>query len=146
MIRRLDPRLPARFDSVLGVAATVGDAQPAPYSNLGDDLVLGDHLATFGGGVTDGLEPRDGVIGVYSGDFASGRPNDTGWAYWSGTSFATAIVSGIAANFWAVRRQQNPEAHAAEILADLHAEARETGAFVRELRTPSIEVDGRWES
>jgi hypothetical protein len=144
---RMEPRLPARFDTVLGVAATAGDSTlPASYSNLGDDLVLGDHVATFGGGVTDGLAPQDGVIGVYSGEFpANGRhapANETGWAYWSGTSFATAIVSGIAANFWAAKRGQ----HAAEVLADLHAEARESGPFVRELRTPSIEIEGRWEA
>src|SRR5262249_10904484 len=116
---RLDPRLPARFDSVLGVAATVGGDPPeaAPYSNLGDDLVLGDHVSTFGGDPS-GLEPRNGVIGVYSGEFPAPEPtgkkkkkkaqapeNETGWAYWSGTSFATGIISGIAANFWAARRK-----------------------------------------
>jgi hypothetical protein len=145
---RLDPRLPARFDSVLGVAATVGNPpRPAVYSNLGDDLVLGDHVATFGGGV-DGLAPHEGVVGVYSGEFPTDGKreprNETGWAYWSGTSFATAIVSGIAANFWAVRRKEDPGVRAAEILADFNAEASASGPFVRALRTPAIEVEGDW--
>ncbi|HEX8969409.1 MAG TPA: S8/S53 family peptidase, partial [Chloroflexota bacterium] len=142
---RMDARLPARFETVLGVAATTGDpSQAAPYSNLGDAQELGDHVATFGGGVGPGLQPDDGVIGVYSGEFPLERPNETGWAFWSGTSFATAIVSGIASNLWARQRQERPDAHAAEILAEVHALAREHGAYVADLRTPSIRVTGRW--
>jgi hypothetical protein len=138
---RMEPRLPARFETVLGVAATTSDPrQAAPYSNVGDERELGDHVATFGGNVTDGLQPEDGVIGIYSGEFPFGRPNETGWAFWSGTSFATAIVSGIAANFWA----HNPEIRAARVLAELHAEASAFGPYVSALRTPSIEVIGRW--
>jgi hypothetical protein len=138
---RMEPRLPARFDTVLGVAATTSNPrQPARYSNLGDEHELGDHVATFGGNSSDALEPEDGVIGIYAGEFPDGRPNETGWAFWSGTSFATGIVSGIAANFWALRRT----AHAAHVLADLHAEARAAGPYVPELRTPAIEVHGRW--
>jgi subtilisin family serine protease len=138
---RLEPRLPARFESVLGVAATASDPRRAArYSNLGDERELGDHVATFGGNVTDGLEPEDGVIGVYSGDFPFGRPNETGWAYWSGTSFATAIISGIAANFWSVHR----ELDAGGVLGALHAEARAFGPYVPALRTPAVEVLGRW--
>jgi subtilisin family serine protease len=137
--------LPARFDTVLGVAATTSDPrQPARYSNVGDEQELGDHVATFGGNSSDALEPEDGVIGIYSGEFPDHRPNETGWAFWSGTSFATAIVSGIAANFWAVRRSQDPTLHAADVLAELHAEASAFGPYVPELRTPAIEVHGRW--
>jgi hypothetical protein len=142
---RMEPRLPARFDTVLGVAATTSDPrQPAPYSNVGDERELGDHVATFGGNVSEGLEPQDGVIGIYSGEFPGRRPNETGWAFWSGTSFATAIVSGIAANFWAYRRKQDPSLHAADVLAEIHAEATASGPYVPALRTPAIEVRGRW--
>jgi hypothetical protein len=142
---RMEPRLPARFDTVLGVAATTSNPrQPARYSNVGDEQELGDHVATFGGNSSDALEPEDGVIGIYSGEFPDRRPNETGWAFWSGTSFATAIVSGIAANFWAVRRKQDPTLHAASVLADLHGEASAFGPYVPELRTPAIEVHGRW--
>jgi subtilisin family serine protease len=142
---RLEPRLPARFYSVLGVAATTSNPrQPARYSNRGDVRELGDHIATFGGNSSEALEPEDGVIGIYSGKFPDGRPNETGWAFWSGTSFATAIVSGIVANFWAVQRVNNPNLHAAGVLAELHAEVSERGPYVSALRTPAIEVQGRW--
>jgi Subtilase family len=138
---RMEPRLPARFESVLGVAATTNrPTEPAPYSNLGDERALGDHVATFGGSINDREQPEDGVVGIYAGDFPDGARNETGWAYWSGTSFATGIVSGIAANIWAA----NPKLSAAEVLAEVHAAAFDSGDYVRELRTPSIAVDGRW--
>jgi len=138
---RLDPRLPASFDSVLGVAATLADGQPAPYSNAGDDLQLGDHLATFGGGVGYANLPRDGVMGIYSGEFPSPSAQDGlgGWAFWSGTSFATGIISGIAANFWGQQRGS----HAIDVRADLHAEASANGSWQPELRTPVIKVERR---
>ncbi|MDQ6669273.1 MAG: S8/S53 family peptidase [Chloroflexota bacterium] len=142
---RMEPRLPARFDTVLGVAATTSNpSQPARYSNVGDEQELGDHVATFGGNSSEALEPEDGVIGIYSGQFPDRRENETGYAFWSGTSFATGIVSGLAANFWAVRRKQDPTLDAAGVLTELHAEASAFGPYVPELRTPSIEVRGRW--
>jgi hypothetical protein len=144
---RLDPRLPARFETVLGVAATTRDSKkPASYSNVGDERRIGDHVATFGGERGSGFEPVDGVVGIYAGDFptqGSGRAapeNATGWAHWSGTSFATALVTGIAANVWASK----PGAHASEILADIHTTAAQTGGYVPELRTPSIAISGDW--
>jgi hypothetical protein len=145
---RLDPRLPARFETVLGVAATTRDPkQPAPYSNVGDERRLGDHVATFGGDRGTAFEPRDGVVGIYSGDFPAQRAgqtapeNVTGWAQWSGTSFATALVTGVAANVWA----STPTAHASEILAEIHSTASRTGAYVPALRTPSIAMSGDWD-
>jgi subtilisin family serine protease len=130
---------------VLGVAATTSNPrQAARYSNVGDEAELGDHVATFGGNSSEMLEPEDGVVGIYSGEFPDERPNETGWAYWSGTSFATGIVSGIAANFWAIGRSHEPTRHAASVLADLHDEASAFGPYVAELRTPAIEVHGRW--
>jgi hypothetical protein len=138
---RMEPRLPARLDTVLGVAATTTNPRQASrYSNVGDERELGDHVATFGGNASDGLEPEDGVMGVYSGEFPDNQPNETGWAFWSGTSFATGIMSGIAANFWATRRNLD----AASVLADLHDEATAFGPYVPALRTPAIEVRGRW--
>jgi hypothetical protein len=142
---RMEPRLPARFDSVLGVAATTSDPrQAARYSNVGDERELGDHLATFGGNASDAREPEDGVIGIYSGDFPDQRPNETGWAWWSGTSFATGIVSGVAANFWADRRNEVPGLDAASVLSELHDEVSVFGPYVPALRTPAMEVRGRW--
>jgi hypothetical protein len=140
---RMLPRLPARFDTVLGVAATTSDpSQPATYSNMGDEGALGDHVATFGGELARDLQPSDGVIGSYSGEFPSGDANSNGWAQWSGTSFATAIVSGIAANLWA----GSPTGRAEDILAKLHDAAETANIFVPELRTPSIPLQPEWRS
>ena len=83
----------------------------------------------------------DGVLGIYSGEFPSpGAKNGLdGWAWWSGTSFATAIISGIAANFWGQQRSS----HAIAARADLHAEASANGSWQPELRTPVVKVERR---
>jgi hypothetical protein len=114
---RWGPRLPALYDDVLGVAAhTVRPGAPARYSNRGEtpSAPIRDAVATFGGDLAaDGLSPSGGVIGVYSAEQfppllppAAPAINFTGWAEWSGTSFATPILAGIAANYWAT--QPNP--------------------------------------
>jgi subtilisin family serine protease len=43
------------------------------------------------------------MVGLYThsavpGADGPGSPNTAGWVYWSGTSFATPVISGIAAN------------------------------------------------
>lgn len=140
---RSSPRIPARYDTVLGVAATARDPhQPARYSNVGDEWAFGDGVATFGGDAV-GAEPRDGVIGVYSAErFPNGAPNRTGWAQWSGTSFATPLISGIAATYWAAERAAGRNPTAADVLRALPALAR---AAAPDLRTPAISVDGAWQ-
>lgn len=94
---------PAAFDRVFGVGAlrkispTASRVDAASYSNLADmPPRLG--ITTFGGEPGEG----NGVLGVYVGQFPnddSGRPqpNKNGWAWWSGTSFAAPIISGMAA-------------------------------------------------
>ncbi len=62
-------------------------------------------VATFGGD-SDGLVDANGlpeaVRGVYiAPTFPDGEQNVTGWADWSGTSFATAIISGLGAHLMA---------------------------------------------
>jgi hypothetical protein len=145
---RFGPRIPARYGTILGVAATTSDPDhAAEYSNLGDTLEVGDHIATFGGGI-DVVEdlPRDGVIGVYTAErfpaYPGGsgfeQPNTNGWAAWSGTSFSTAIASGLVSAFWSAHREM--PAH--EVLAQFHRLARH---YAPAVATPSIGMRGTWE-
>ncbi|MBV9578381.1 MAG: S8/S53 family peptidase [Chloroflexi bacterium] len=145
--RRFQPRIPARFDDVLGVAATEWGHQAAPYSNIGDVPVLGNALANVGGGVaSDGLHPRAGVVGIYAAPTFpdSVAHNDTGWAEWSGTSFATALTSGLAANFWATRLEHaTPDAM--DILDDLNDAVRLGGpSDVAGLVVPPVTMHESW--
>lgn len=124
--KHVQPRIPADYDTALCVVATDRAGYLARYSNRADVPLTGNCVATWGGqGVVSGPhvvvpppppEPRDGVVGIYSqptiviGDgvaVAPGTENKTGWVYWSGTSFATPIISAIAANVLA----KNERAH-----------------------------------
>jgi hypothetical protein len=101
-------RYPAAFNGVIGIGALEKDGTPTKYSNKAD-MGLYEGLMVFGGkasgenggpGISD---PQDGVIGIYLSDFPSetkstSEINAAGWASWSGTSFATAITSGIIAS------------------------------------------------
>jgi hypothetical protein len=150
---RFGPDYPARDEAVLGVAATTrAAATAAAYSNLGDELEAGDHIATFGGGVRAADDtPREGVIGVFSapnfpratGDPAGGLRNDTGWAEWSGTSFATAIAAGLVAGYWTTQRGRRSDLGAADVLAEFHRLARH---YAPAVRTPSIAMQGDWQT
>jgi hypothetical protein len=100
------PRYPARYQTVFAVAASGPDGAPATYSNRADVRPLGNGITSFGGEIgRDGA----GVIGVYTAPtFPGGGSNATGWAQWAGTSFATPIVTGVAARLWARDNQQQP--------------------------------------
>lgn len=92
-------RFPAAFSSVQGVGALPkdlsrknGKLKKASYSNQADEPSrIG--ITTLGGEEGEGR----GVLGLYLGEFPCGEPNCTKWAWWSGTSFATPIVSGVTA-------------------------------------------------
>lgn len=135
---RPEERLPAHYDmdnsppSVIGVAAVTNSVTAADFSNRGDRGV-----AVLGGNATDSgpTDPPavtrnsngdfDAVVGIYSNPvfpFADDPPspqqqNQTGWAFWSGTSFATPIVSAIATLLW----QQNPGWNATKIIQEIKA-------------------------
>jgi Subtilase family len=151
---RLGGRLPARYDAVLGVAATRRDPSiAARASNTGDLLELGADVAAFGGDADRRDEPEDAVIGVFSsprlpGDRAGQttfpRLNRTGWAYWSGTSFAAALVSGVAANAWAAAFGRGQVWSAGDALDHLVRSIGATGAMVPALAMPSLRLVGAW--
>ena len=133
---RPEPRYPARYDDVFGVAAVKADGTASDYSNRGDIAIMGNGVAVYGGNAAPSknddppdIPPspaaaasgrarpsRDGVVGIYTADgfplsVPDGQrppPNDSGWVYWSGTSFATPIISGIAADYWATHRDAQP--------------------------------------
>jgi hypothetical protein len=117
------PRLPADYDGVICVVATNREGKISAYSNRADVPATGNCVATYGGeGVLDGKSatvppgnPRDGMVSVYTNvevpTVDGMQPNMTGWVYWSGTSFATPVISGIAANVLAANelaRQADP--------------------------------------
>jgi subtilisin family serine protease len=120
---RPEPRIPARYDEVLAVAAVQRNSfEPSSFSNRGDVAIMGNGVAVFGGDARppeqsargSGADPRraspgreddpwvtvDGVVGAFSAEVLplEGGPNTSGWASWAGTSFATPIVAGLAAD------------------------------------------------
>lgn len=107
----LPERPPADYRGVIGVVAADRDGKIAAYSNRGDADAMHVSVATYGGQgkqdgecvvVPPGTEPRDGIVSLYTRSEINAcvglKPNETGWAYWSGTSFATPIISALAAN------------------------------------------------
>jgi hypothetical protein len=129
-----NPRFPAAYDSVLGVAALARrDAPASPpllarYTNLGDEAVpipiqtgvsvFPNGVAVWGGNsvltrvcadnddasrIDLAVRPVDAVRGIFSSPVVpiTGALNRTGWVYWVGTSFATPVITAIAADTWA---------------------------------------------
>lgn len=110
---RVGPRYPAAFPEVLSVGAVDRRGEMAPYSNYPQLSPQHNGIATYGGGVPTkadiARDEVDAFIGLYSAptypaleaknpplpDYPA--PNEHVWAYWSGTSFATPIISAVAA-------------------------------------------------
>jgi subtilisin family serine protease len=97
---RVDARYPAAFSNVIGVGALpkgnpriINSYIPASYSNLADNPPTNGFM-TFGGEPGQG----QGIRGMYISNFPGlGNINPTGWAWWAGTSFAAAIITGFLA-------------------------------------------------
>ena len=114
------PRYPAAYPAVIGVAAVKAEQVKADYSNPGDEVTNPpsnpfNGIATYGGNADPRLppgggpprinleqQPVDAIRGIFTAESFpfGGKKNDTGWAYWIGTSFATPIVTAVAANYW----------------------------------------------
>ncbi|GAC1358416.1 MAG: hypothetical protein NVS2B12_08480 [Ktedonobacteraceae bacterium] len=99
------PRAPARYSSTLSVTALNSKFVPSNFANAANIAAQGSGVATFGGdgvGVLDAYELPDAVRGVYiSSAFPGGEQNVSGWADWSGTSFAVPTISALGAHLLA---------------------------------------------
>ena len=99
------PRAPARFNTTVSVTAVNSQHEAARYANAACIAPLDAGVATFGGdsyGVMGADGQPDAVRGVYiAPTFPGGDPNLSGWADWSGTSFATPIISALGAHLLA---------------------------------------------
>jgi hypothetical protein len=107
-----DPRVQARYPagrkSVTGVGAhpkhlpRTGDHRnnyvPSDFSNLSESAdgrgVVTQGVVTLGGEEGEGK----GVLGLYIGEFPGYCRNESKWAWWAGTSFATPILTATVAS------------------------------------------------
>jgi len=96
------PRIPARYETTLSVASVNSRYAPSTFANAACMPPLNAGVATFGGDSDGKLDVNglpEAVRGVYiAPTFPSGEQNVAGWADWSGSSFATAIISGLGAH------------------------------------------------
>jgi hypothetical protein len=99
------PRAPARYETTLSVTAVNSQFAPSNFANAANVPPSDTGVATFGGdgyGAKDKNGLPDAVRGVYiSSSFPDGEQNISGWADWSGTSFAAPIVSAVGAHLMA---------------------------------------------
>jgi Subtilase family len=96
------PRIPARYQTTLSVASVNSRHAPSTFANAACTPPLNAGVATFGGDNDVKLDANgfpEAVRGVYiAPTFPGGAQNVSGWADWSGSSFATAIISGLGAH------------------------------------------------
>jgi len=105
-------RYPAALTTVLGVGALPttldkftsgtlsGKYKVSDFSNRSDREDSSGTHPPKNGFATLGGEPgeRKGILGLYLGEFPDGRRNTSKWAWWSGTSFATPLLTAAVAS------------------------------------------------
>ncbi len=120
MQNRAPARYPAAFPEVIAVGAVDKNDRATKYSNYPQMPPRYNGIATYSGEIPESVphpgamttaDPAsiDGLLGVYTASTfpalsADDRPDEYpapadnhAWAYWSGTSFATPIISAVAA-------------------------------------------------
>lgn len=99
------PRAPARYETVLSVTSVNSRYAPSLFANAACIPPSNSGIATFGGDSNGSVDTNglpDAVRGVYiSPTFPGSEQNMSGWADWSGSSFATPIISGVGAHLMA---------------------------------------------
>jgi len=99
------PRAPARYGTTLSVASVNSRYAPSVFANAATMPPLNAGVATFGGDGLGSLDTNglpDAVRGIFlTPTFPGGEQNTSGWADWSGSSFATPIISALGAHFLA---------------------------------------------
>ncbi|MBZ0294204.1 MAG: S8 family serine peptidase [Anaerolineae bacterium] len=130
---KVEARYPAAFDTVIGVGALNRDGSHAPYSNDADQPKSAGFTA-FGGEVDFAQNVSsavNGVRGMYIAPDINGVPNATGWASWSGSSFACAVVCGTLARLYSHRINS---IIARRLLRDVAIEIPNTNAHIVTVR------------
>ncbi|NUM46632.1 MAG: S8 family serine peptidase [Anaerolineales bacterium] len=97
----LPPQIPARYDEVISVAASIFNGKKANYSNRGDILAPGggsDLLDVKPQHAQPDPNPQKDLRDYVMMSFVPRLSDqDSGLGMWSGTSFATPMVSGLMA-------------------------------------------------
>ncbi len=119
MEERVGPRYPAAFPEVISVGAVDGHGNATVYSDYPAVPPNHNGIATYGGGLPTPVPPSgphsqtaatniDSLRAIYLAPLYPAlagedkpreysAPNHDAWAYWSGTSFATPIITAVAA-------------------------------------------------
>ncbi len=147
---------PDNIDAVIPVGAINGHGKAASYSNYPGPRGIG----TYGGEIPTPIPPTppgcmtgataiDATIGIYTAlsypalsytdcETSYHEPNANAWAYWSGTSFATPIISALAARAFELRLEQGSNAS----IADMLQSAATGNASWDRLPTPPTSIPG----